>query len=66
MLSSSLQLRADELYLINGEVLQGTFLKIQGEFYAFKTQKGFVKYIPEDEVDDLHIEKREVLALQQK
>ena len=65
VLSSSL-LRADKLYLRNGDILRGTFMKIEKEFYAFKTEEGFVKYIPQDEVDDMSIGERQALALRKK
>ena len=65
LLSSSL-LQADELYLKNGDVLHGTFLRIKGEFYVFKTKKGFIRYVPQDKVDDLGLEQRQALSLQKK
>ena len=55
MLSSSL-IKADQLYLKNGDILQGEFLRIKGEFYVFKTEQDFILYVPETKVDDLLID----------
>ncbi len=53
LLSLALPLRADKLFLEDGEVLHGRFLGKYNNRYKFKTREGTVRYVPEDKVYDL-------------
>ena len=48
-------LRADTIYLLNGESLQGTFLGSESDYYKFRTQDGKTRCILRKETRDLYV-----------
>ena len=66
LLSYTVLLRADTLYLRNGQSLEGVFLGVQNGYYKFKVQGGRIRCVPRLELGDLRTEqdpkKRQPLA----
>ena len=56
LVSYTVLLRADTLYLRNGKTLEGVFLGVQKGYYKFKVQGGEIRCVPRLELDDLRTE----------